>query len=365
MSTVTPNNSTGNVLPTPLLNLYTLSDIITYISLGSVIILLNFLTFAITLSDKSLRQKSALLCGIATGNSLLGMHMLSFGIYRYIYDSQLITSTQIASCVQLIFPLLYPIAFNTVALFLVLAGLERLLATAAPKWFWKKWKPKTAWILSLAAHAFILSQLALAVLLPVSDRLPCTWACNFSSIFGLGYVRFISAFSAASGFVSAILTTTALIVGIWRFRKLPVGGGETGRYRRQLQLCKSMATISVGEMAFMAVPNTLSLLYNAGVRFPAFIRPQNSTYTNAVSGMLAFAASMLFNVHFRTVALNFLRFKRVPLVSNWTEMKKTKTAVRPVTPGPVPAAAVSVQRTVRVARSCQERGSGAKAETSF
>lgn len=310
----------------------TFADNVAYIVLGSITACLNLLIFAVLISDKTLLRRSALLAGIALGNLFLGINLFSNGIYRINAISTFETPATIANCVSLVFPLLYQMGFNTEACFLILAGLERFLAIHAHNWFRKAWTSSMAWKLALGACGLVITILVITLTAPIPDRAATTWQCGLSMLYGSNYIKFSSLFSCLAGLTSATFTVVAYILCVRRMRKLPLASGEAGRVRKQLQLTKSMITISCFEVALMAIPNFLSLLGNFRVPLPSFIRPSNSSYTNAVNSMVAFFAFVAFNSNFRKAAIQFLRLQK--LASALSQAKMTPVNITTVARAP-------------------------------
>lgn len=325
-------------------SMFSYTDNVSYICFGSLIILLNILVMAVLISDKILLRKSALVAGIAAGNFLLGFHMLSFGTYRFINCARPSTIASFGSCAAMVFPLVYPMAFNTEAIFMFLAGLERLLAIVTPNWFRLKWTARNAWICSLLLYGLSVIMMIGGIAESTSARMLVSWDCSLVSMFGSVYVLFLSGFSASASVAGAAFTLTAFGFGIWRIRKLPLASGDFGRMRKQLQLTKSMASISCCEVAFMALPNIFSLLTNTGVRLPSFIRASNSTYTNAVNSVVMVVAFMAFHTRFRRAAINLVRAQK--LVAFFVNSSKVGNKVMPAKQ-PVNITVRSAQKTSR------------------
>lgn len=167
-----------------------------------------------------------------------------------------------------------------------------------------------SWLLSAVGHAIAFVLLVLGLVVP-ANRNPYNWSCDLTSLFGVKYILFITAFSCLAGLVSTILTLSALSIGLYQFRKLlPLSNDEAGRVRKQVQLAKSTMTISSFDLALVTLPSLFCLL-TGYVKLPAFIRVQNSTYTYAINCMMVLLALMAFNRRFRRSSAQVLRIGKL------------------------------------------------------
>lgn len=310
------------------------SDYYGYMGLGGMVIIVNVTAFAVLLCNRILLRRSALIVGITLGNLLLGMELFVSGLYRTVYTVMPQRQPAFTDCLLTIFPILYAPAYNTSAIFLILGGLERLLATTRANWFRHKWTTKTSWSLMAAAIVFVIATTVAGLVSGTYSRiLPLSWNCSIPSVYSAAFLAFLTGFSASGGAFCALFTIVALGAGIKRIRNVSTASNDAIRLRKQLQLTKSMATVSCIDFVLVALPNFISFLTSMGVTFPSFVRPWNNNYTQAANALVAFFAFLAFNHKFRKVFIKVFCLSKVVEKLKGTRWPWKRNQVTSMPPG--------------------------------
>lgn len=276
---------------------------ISYACVGTVAILTNGVIFAVVFTNKKLLVQSALVIGFACCHSLLALYIGISGIMRTVYRNALTEPMSPMECLQLVYPIAYPLAFQSSALFLIMVGIERLAAVAAPHWFRRWLSGKCTW--RLVGLVFVLVCCSVAIGISQVQYLPpTTRQCGQPTVFGSAFTAFGRLASACGGTVAVVLTIAALVVGARRIRKLPLASGEAGKIRRQIQLTKAMLGVAFIDFCLVVIPNTVSFMAAAtGVALPSYMGALQSNVAFCVNATSSIFPYLIFNNQFRRTAL--------------------------------------------------------------
>lgn len=291
-----------------------------YIGVGSAALIANVVCFVILFSDRKLLKASALLFGLALSHCVCGLHLVWAGLFRLVnVDLLHFRDRHPWYCVGMIFPDLFPFAFQSLASLLMVAAVERLLAFAAPIWFHVQWgqQPGRAWIVTSCCYGFATISVVSAFCtawIAVSP-IPATLECVQTTVFAPEYVLYYESFSSIAGAISVVITLIAYRMGRRHIATLTLVGGESARMRRQFQLTKTFLSICVIDFLLVVIPNaTLVVQDYFTTTFPWLFSnvivssvPSIATIGYGVNAVITIFANFFFNSEFRRAAVKLMR----------------------------------------------------------
>lgn len=237
--------------------------LVAYSICGTTTIMVNILIFVIIFSDQTLREKSAIVIGVAGSNIMWGVSIAASGLYQLVNESILGRTVSAWFCVQLVFPLLMPLACQTLSVMLCMVGIDRLLATATPSWYFKNWTPQKSWLAVLVGYVIGILPLKWGLAMAWKSSSPVNLSCALPRVFGSDFVAWFFGFTVFGGTVAVVLTLTAYYCSMKRISKLSLLNGELGRLKKQLQLTRAMFTISSMDFILVVIPTAVACYANA------------------------------------------------------------------------------------------------------
>lgn len=297
------NDSTVAPVPSDFIN-------VGYSVFGTSAMVTNIFTFVVLLSNKKLLRRSALPMGISISHFLCGLGIGVHGLHRWTHKSQLSLPVTPWECIQLVYPVFNPLAFQSMTTMLILVGVERALAIMFGNWYKQHWTPPRAWMAVACGYIY--------VLIPIGYGLSCAWAvntksttlsCGLTAVYGLGLVNWNFGATVFAGITAVTLTMAGYRYDRRRIAKLPLISGERGRLKKQAKLTKALLSVACLDFILVVIPNIFSFLTNATGIWPTSI----SGYFNilyCLNATVTIYSYIAFNSEFRQTAAKILHLHK-------------------------------------------------------
>lgn len=237
--------------------------------IGAIAVFINLFILSVFFSSKHLLNCSSLLVALTIAHVFNGLVHSINGFWSANYAMVMVRPSY---CVKILWPNLFITTYVSLPLLLSMAGMERLLAVAAPVWYHTKCTHRRQWYLSgvVLVYAFVVMGLNWFLAWINSDHL-ISASCVPPLVVGIRYMVYGVHIPAVLGGVCAtICTAIAVRIGRKRMLKMPASSqGELGRVKKHVRLAKCLLMISSIDVICVVIPNITLILYNLGfIAFP-------------------------------------------------------------------------------------------------
>lgn len=136
-------------------------------------------------------------------------------------------------------------------LIVLLVGLERLSALAAPTWHYQKWKPRWGWIAVAGAYVYVLSTVVAArIILGLINPGKANRDCQVHLILGKAFSMYYYGLQILCGVAAVATTLCALSVGWYRMKHIHQDAQNQARLEKTYQNYETYAILGPGRFVF-------------------------------------------------------------------------------------------------------------------
>lgn len=289
---------------------------------GSLAILGNSLILLILFLNINQMKKSAFLFGLALGDLVNGLALVSTSAQRIRFSNLPVSQMQVhpTYCMFTVTPL-WIIGNQATSCMLLLFGIERFIAVKYYAWYRSSWTNKLSWICLISVYLFSFGSLCAAFIITSRDPSDVTTSinCYFIQVLGRDYNFYNYSVSIVAGFLANISSVLSVIICIRRMARVnDISHSSENRmhFKKQWQHTKGILCVTVLDLGFVVVPNILMYVISAfDVKESILGLPNTSTISPSLGcakGALNLICWLVFSYDFRKAT--FLVIKKKPTV---------------------------------------------------